>query len=124
VDHDELRSPDDMLGAYTSLAGLPRDAPPGLVTRSIVESIASRVAEVVGQLGEVAPFDDLVLFGGAARMPLLVHRLAELSGRRARVGSAETAALGNAIVQGVAIGALASIDEGRQRIDRATGGRR
>lgn len=116
VDHDDLRAPDDMLGAYTALAGLPRTARPGLVTRSIVESIAARTAQVIAQLADVASFDDVVLFGGAARIPLLVRRLAELTGRPVRVGEAEATALGNAITQGVAIGAYTSLADGRAHI--------
>jgi rhamnulokinase len=116
VDDEALRAPEDMLGAYTALAGLDRDEAPGLVTRSIVESIAARTAEVVVELAEVAPVEDTVLFGGAARMDLLVRRITELTGRPVRVGSAEAAAIGNAIVQGVAIGAVASLDDGRAKI--------
>ena len=52
VDHDSLRAPDDMLAAYTTLAKLPYDAAPGLVTRSIVESIAVRTAQVLTEFGE------------------------------------------------------------------------
>jgi len=116
VDDESLRAPDDMLAAYTTLAGLAVDAEPAVVTRSIVESIATRTARVVDELAEVAAFDDIVLFGGAARMDLLVDRLADLTGHNVRVGSAEAAALGNAIVQGVAIGTYESLDDGRARI--------
>jgi rhamnulokinase len=116
VDHDDLRAPDDMLTAYTSLAGLPHNADPGLVTRSIIESVAVRSADVVSQLGDVATFDDIVLFGGAARMKLLGKRLAGLTGLSVATGSAEAAALGNAIVQGVAIGRYASIDEANNQM--------
>lgn len=123
VDDPTLRSPDDMLGAYTALAGLPRDADHAVVARSIVESIAARVADVVRQLAEVDAFDDIVLFGGAARMELLVRLLAEQTGRNVRVGSPEAAALGNAIVQGIAIGAFSTIEDGRAKIptDRCRG---
>ncbi len=116
VDHDSLRSPHDMLGAFTELAGLPRNAEPGLVTRSIVESIAHATADVLAQLDDIASFDDIVLFGGAARMDVLVRRIGELTRRSVTVGSAEAAALGNAIVQGVAIGTYASIAEGSAQI--------
>ncbi len=116
VDDESLRAPAEMLAAYTALAGLPRDTEPGLVTRSIIESIAGRTAQVVAQLGEVEHFDDIVLFGGAARMALLVERLAALTGMSVRVGSAEAAAIGNAIIQGIAIGAIHSLDDGRSRI--------
>jgi rhamnulokinase len=121
VDHDELRAPADMLVAYTDLAGLSRDSAPEIVVRSIVESIAARVAEVIAQLGDVAAFDDVVLFGGAARIELLVRRLGELTGRTVRTGSAEAAALGNAIVQGIALGTYTSLDDGRRHL--ATGSR-
>lgn len=114
VDHPSLRAPDDMLSAYTSLAGLPSDAAPGLVTRSIVESIATKTASTLRALHEVHEFADVVLFGGAARMELLVRRLAELTGREVRAGSAEAAALGNAIVQAIALGVVPSLDEGRR----------
>lgn len=116
VDAEVLRSPADMLSAYTDLAGLPREAHPGVVARSIIESIARRTAEVLDQLGSVCSFDDVILFGGAARMSLLVRRIAELSGREVRGGPAEAAALGNAIVQGVASGVFSSLEQGRSRI--------
>lgn len=116
VDHEDLRAPEDMLTAYTALAGLRRDADPGLVARSIVESVATRTAEVIAQLAEVARFDNIVLFGGAARMELLVTRLAELTELTVSVGAPEAAALGNALVQGVAIGTYGSIDEGSDQL--------
>jgi hypothetical protein len=40
----------------------------------------------------------------------------ELTGLPMRIGPAEAAALGNAIVQGVAIGTFAALEEGRARI--------
>jgi rhamnulokinase len=120
VDDDRLRAPDNMVDAYTELADMPTDAPPALVTRSIIESIAVRTADVTAQLGDVERFDDVILIGGAARMPLLIRRLAELTGRTVRVGAAEAAALGNAIVQGVALQVFTGIDEGRARIATST----
>ena len=116
VDDDRLRTPDDMVAQYTTLARMQHNAEPALVTRSIVESVASRTAEVIVELAEVSTFDDVVIFGGAARMDLLVGRLNELTGLPVRVGSAEAAALGNAIVQGVALGAFESLDDGRAKI--------
>lgn len=116
VDADVLRSPDDMLHVYTELAGLDRRADPGLVTRSIVESIATRTAEVVRAVMGVEPVSDVVLFGGAARMDLFRRRLADRAGCDVRVGPAEAAALGNALVQGIAIEEFASLEEARSRL--------
>jgi rhamnulokinase len=119
VDHQSVRAPDDMLTAYTGLAGLPRDTPRGLVVRSIVESIASRTADVIAEIAEVSAFDDVFLFGGAARIDLLARLLTETTRRPIRIGPAEAAALGNAIVQGVAIGVFSTLDEGRAKIGRS-----
>lgn len=111
VDDDRFRAPEDMLTVYTDAAGLGVDASPALVTRSIIESVAARTADVVTELAQVASVDDVVLFGGAARMALLVRRLGELTGRQVRVGAAEAAAAGNAVVQGVAIGVFDTIED-------------
>ena len=116
VDHPDLRAPADMLTAYTSMAGLERDADPGVVTRSIIESVALRTSEVISQLQEVETFDNMVLFGGAARMELLARRLSDLTGLSVAAGPPEAAALGNAIVQGIAIGRFASIEEGSAQL--------
>jgi rhamnulokinase len=116
VDDPGLLSPTDMLGTYTALAGLPRSADPGLVTRSIVESIVARTAATIAELAQVATFDDVVVFGGAARMDFLLRLLARRTGRSVRVGPAEASAVGNAIVQGVAIGTFSSLDDGRARL--------
>jgi rhamnulokinase len=116
VDDDRLRAPDDMVAEYTSLAGLSSNADPALITRSIIESIAARASDVIAELAWVSSFDDVVVFGGAARMGLFVRRLSELTELTVRVGSAEGAALGNAIVQGVALGVFESLDQGLERI--------
>ncbi|MFZ1489796.1 MAG: FGGY-family carbohydrate kinase [Ilumatobacteraceae bacterium] len=123
VDDPSLRAPDDMLATYTSLAGVPVDTDPAVVARSIIESIAARVADVIDQLGEANTFDDIVLFGGAARIDLLVQQLAERTRRDVRVGPPEAATIGNAIVQGIAIGDYATVEDGRAKIttDHRTG---
>lgn len=116
VDDQRLRAPEDMLVAYTALAGLPIDTAPGTVTRSIIESIVARTTEVIAQISDVAAVADVVLFGGAARMALLQRRLSETTGLVVRTGSAEAAALGNAILQGIAIGEFETVDAGRSKI--------
>ena len=113
VNRSELAAPDDMLGAYTEQAGLARDADPAIVTRSIVDSVAASTAAVISDLGDVASASDVVLVGGAARMDLFRRQLETATGRLVRAGPAEAAAIGNALVQGVAIG---EID--RRAVDR------
>jgi rhamnulokinase len=116
VDDECLRAPGDMLGAYAELAGISRSSDAALVVRSIVESIAWKTASVVRELDDVVDVDDVVLFGGGARIALLRERLAAHCGRLVRVGSPEATALGNAMTQGVALGIFEDLDHARGAI--------
>ena len=104
VDHTDLVAPDDMLAAYTEHAGLRRDADPGIITRSIIDSIADKTAAVIADLADVTSIEDVTMVGGAARMHLFRRELEARIGRSIRLGPVEAAAVGNGIVQGVAIG--------------------
>jgi rhamnulokinase len=53
------------------------------------------------------------VFGGGIRSSLLLDALARHTGRAVRTGPVEAAALGNAIVQGLALGAFATLDDAR-----------
>ncbi len=106
----------DMLAEVLDAAGLTREAPRSVVVRSILESIVAGVVRVIGDLEQVTGRrpERAILVGGAARIPLVEHLLAERAGLDVIVGSAEATALGNAIVQGVALGAFADVEEGRK----------
>jgi rhamnulokinase len=108
-------SPSDMLSEVTDAAGLPADAPRPLVVRSVLESIVAGVVRVVGEIETTAGAIPrrLALVGGASRMPLLAELLAEKSGIDVIIGSAEATALGNAIVQGMALGHFGDLSEAR-----------
>lgn len=94
--------PDDMLGEVTSALGLPRDAPPPVVTRLVVESLADATAAVIERLPGDAR-TDIHVFGGA-QSDLYRRLLADRSGLPVHTGPVEATALGNALVQGVALG--------------------
>jgi rhamnulokinase len=53
------------------------------------------------------------VFGGGTRSKLLLDALARQTGRPVRVGPIEAAALGNAIVQALALGVFATLDDAR-----------
>ena len=93
--------PDDMLAEVTRAAGLPRDAPPPVVVRSIVESTVHGTARVLDRLGGVR---EVHVFGGGGRSALYRRRLAETTGLPVIPGPVEATALGNALVQGMALG--------------------
>lgn len=106
----------DMLTEVTAAASLPNDAPQALVVRSIIESIVAGVVRVIREIADVTgqPPAQAVLVGGGSRIPLVRELLARRSGIDVVVGSAEATALGNAIVQGVAIGHFADLGEARR----------
>lgn len=112
-------SPDNMLSEVLSASGLSSEASHGLVARSIIESIAEGVLDVVAEIESTTgePCEDLAVIGGGARIPLLARLLEAKSGRDVVVGSPEAAAMGNAIVQGLALGRFADIAEARRWLD-------
>jgi rhamnulokinase len=111
ADHRFL-NPDDMLAAVTADLGLPTDAPPPVVVRGIVESQAAGAAAVLDQLGGVT---DVHVFGGA-QSTLYRRLLAERTALPVFAGPVEATALGNALVQGVALGVYGDLADARRHL--------
>ena len=61
------------------------------------------------------------MVGGGARVPLLHELLSRRTGLRVVKGSQEATALGNAIVQGIAMGVFAGLDEARDWLGAGDG---
>ena len=72
-----------------------------MVVRSIVESTVHGTARVLDRLGGVR---EVHVFGGGGRSALYRRRLAETTGLPVIPGPVEATALGNALVQGMALG--------------------
>jgi rhamnulokinase len=106
--------PDDMLGEVTAAMGLPRDAPPAVVTRGVVESLTAGTAAVLAELPGDPP-SDVHVFGGA-QSDLYRRLLAERMGVPVHAGPAEATALGNAVVQGIALGRYRDLAEARHHL--------
>lgn len=117
-DASDLRfvSTSNMLVEVVEASGLAADAPRAVVVRTIIESIVLGVVSVIGEIGDVtghAP-EQALLVGGGSRIPLVGELLAKHSGLDVLVGSPEATALGNAIVQGTAIGVFDDLSQARQ----------
>jgi rhamnulokinase len=114
-----LLAPADMPATLANLAGLPDAAERAAVTRCAVESMAAATARVLRSLPpapEADPSDaaaptSLRVFGGGTRAPLLLDALARRTGLRVERGPVEAAALGNALVQAIALERFASVGE-------------
>lgn len=108
-------NPDVMLFEVQDAAGLSQDAPRPVVVRCVIESIVEGIVKVVREIETATniPLSRLALVGGGSRIRLFSELLAKRSGLDVVVGSAEATALGNALVQGIAIGRFADLAEGR-----------
>lgn len=106
----------DMLSEVTGAAGFPPDAPRAFIVRSVLESIVAGVVRVVGEIETTtgATPQKLALVGGGSRMPLLAGLLANASDLEVVVGSPEATALGNAMVQGIALGRFDDLGQARK----------
>lgn len=115
-------SPEAMLREVQDAAGLSPDAPRPVVVRCVIESIVDGVVDVIREIESVtgSRLGRLALVGGGSRISLLSSLLADRSGLEVVVGSSEATALGNAIVQGIAIGRFSDLAQGREWL--STGG--
>jgi rhamnulokinase len=109
-------APTDMEAELRAAAGLGATASRAEVVRCILESIAAATARVAGELAAVTgtPVDELLVVGGAARIRLMNELYAHHAGVPVTVGSPEATALGNAVVQGLALGQFERLEDARR----------
>ena len=113
VTDERLLAPSRMGDAVRAAAGLTDDAPRPLIARSVVESVAAAVGGVVDQLRAYQPVNELVVVGGGAASPFVRERIAEHAAARVVAGATEATALGNALVQGIALGRFRGLEDAR-----------
>lgn len=112
--------PENMLAEVLDAAGLPADTPPAVVVRTIVESSAQSTAAVLDRMGGIA---ETYVFGGGSQSALYRSCLAQASGRPVRQGPVEATALGNALVQGIALGMFEDLTQARAALADEDGAR-
>jgi rhamnulokinase len=109
-------APADMEAEIRAAAGLGTSASRAEVVRCILESIASATARVADELVAVTgtPVDELLVVGGAARIRVMNELYGRHAGVPVTVGSPEATALGNAVVQGLALGQFERLEDARR----------
>jgi rhamnulokinase len=110
-DDDSLLAPGDMparIAACCRSVGQPVPEGPGETVRSIFVSLACKYRLVLERLAAASgsAIDVLHVVGGGARNELLCQLTADVTGLEVLAGPAEATALGNALVQARAAGAL------------------
>lgn len=123
-DHQAFLHPDNMLSAiaeYCRRTGQAAPSDPPAYTRAILESLAFKYRNVLDSLEELTGirFEEIRVMGGGSKNHLLNQFTADATGRTVVAGPAEATALGNIVMQMLATGAVASLAEARQVIDRS-----
>ncbi|HEX2404883.1 MAG TPA: FGGY-family carbohydrate kinase, partial [Acidimicrobiia bacterium] len=108
-------SPADMVQEVQDAADLPPGTPRSVIARSVIESIVTGIGAVVEELEQITEERQarIAVVGGGSRVPLLHELLSRRTGLPVVRGSQEATALGNAIVQGLAMGVFGGLDEAR-----------
>ncbi len=115
VTDERFLAPVDMSHELREAGSLKSSASPATVVRTAVESMAATTAKVI----ESIPCDDgdglrgIRVFGGGSRSSLFCDALQRRTPLPVSVGPVEATAIGNALVQGVALGLFADTDAAR-----------
>jgi rhamnulokinase len=128
-DHHELLHGGDMparIAAVLAGTGQQPPADPGALLRSVLVSLACKYRLVTEQLEHVAQrrIETIHVVGGGARNELLCQLTADIVGRPVLAGPIEATAMGNLLVQALALGELADLEQLRQITARSVSPRR
>jgi rhamnulokinase len=106
------------VAAFCQETGQPVPADEGTLIRVLLESLALKYALVLEQLARLTGRQVRTLYvaGGGARNELLCQLTADATGRPVHAGAAEATAIGNLIVQALALGEVSSLAEGRELV--------
>ncbi len=118
-------NPHDMRAAIRSFCrrtGQPVPRGLGQLARCIIESLALRHAATIAELAALAgrPIYRIHLIGGGARNALLCRLTADCCGLSVLAGPAEATAIGNTLVQAMALGAVDSLESVRAVVRRSS----
>lgn len=123
VDPDaaEFQNPPDMpaaIAAYCRRTGQPHPGTVGAVARCCLESLAALYRATFADLQEVLgrPLDTIRIVGGGSRNGLLCQLAADACGVPVVAGPTEATALGNVMIQAIAMGELDDIGAGRAAV--------
>lgn len=124
-DAPEFLNPPDMpaaLEAYWKRTGQLPPAGRAGVVRAILESLALKSRQVLDELREVTgrTIRRVHVIGGGSKNALLSQFTAEAAGLPVVAGPAEGTAMGNLLVQAMAVGAVASLADLRGVVRRST----
>ncbi len=103
----------EKIAAFCRDTGQPAPETPGQVTRCIFESLALLYQRTLAEIELLTgrTIRRLHIVGGGSQSGLLNQFAASATGREVLAGPVEATAIGNALIQAIALGHLASLDE-------------
>ncbi len=118
-DHASFYNPVDMLSAITDYCGAhgePLPSQPGEFARCIFESLALKYRYVLESLRKISgkKIDRIHIIGGGSQNKFLCQLTANATGLEVIAGPAEGTAIGNLLVQAMALGYVNSLSEIRE----------
>ncbi len=119
VDAKDFLAPGDMparIRDYCARTGQPVPQDRGTIARVVFESLALRYRHVQEMMDDLVGrrIGTLHIVGGGSQNRLLNQFAADATGRPVVAGPVEATAIGNILMQMLAVGAIASLEEGRQ----------
>jgi rhamnulokinase len=123
-DDPSFLSPGDMpakIAAYCGRTNQPAPQNPGATTRVIFESLALKYRAVLRSLDQIRgrPTRVLHIVGGGSKNALLCQFTADATGVPVIAGPEEATAIGNVLLQALALGHLKSPSEARELVRRS-----
>lgn len=111
-------SPQDMEAEVLDASGLPPTTSPSVTVSVIVNSLAATTSAVLAQSAKLSDvsIERIHVIGGGSRSTQFIEQLSERMQTPVTVGATESAALGNAIIQGIALGRWDSVDSARRSL--------
>lgn len=123
-DHNDFLKPGDMparIQAYCRRTGQEVPETPGEIVRTALEGVALKYRWVLERLERLQgrPLETIHIVGGGTQNRLLSQFAADCTGSTVITGPVEATATGNLLMQLIALGKLASIDEAREVVRRS-----
>jgi len=119
-DHNSFLNPPDMPAAiieFCERTGQSKPATKGEIIRCSLESLALKYRAVLEMISQIrGPIKKLHIVGGGTQNTLLCQFTANATNVPVIAGPVEATAIGNIMVQAIALGCLPSIAEGRKMI--------
>ena len=123
-DYSAFETPGNMperIRKYCEMTNQPVPETTGAVIRTIAESLAFKYRQVVEGMEEVTgkKYSVINIVGGGIKDKMICQFTANATNRVVNAGPVEATSIGNVIVQGIALGAIKDLNEGRKAVQNS-----